>query len=130
MQFARVAVLACLCLSVGSPAAPQGARGGHAGGGVRGDSGHSSSSSVPPSLPRWGIGPPPMGLGPLLPGTLSPVGRPGVDAFRATSKTYAPRFSTGIDGRRDGRFDGPRGGRRRYDGSGKSLYPGAVYIGG
>ena len=100
---------------------------------MRGGGGHGSSATVPPSLPRWGIGPPPMGLSPLLPSTLSPLGRPGVDAFRATPKTYAPRFSPGlrvIDGRWDGRFDGPRRGWRRHDGSGKGGYPGAVYIGG
>ena len=55
-----------------------------------------------------------------------------MDAFRATLKTYAPRFSTGvggIDGRRDGRNDGLRRGWRRHDGPGAGGYPGAVYIG-
>ena len=134
MKFVRATLLACLCLGVASPAAPQGPRGAHSGGGVRGGSGHGSpSGTVPPSLPRWGLGPPPAGLGPFLPGTLSPLGRPGIDAFRATAKTYAPRYSPNygpVDGRWNGRRDGSRGGWRRHDGYGKGFYPGAVYIGG
>jgi hypothetical protein len=140
MMFARSALLACLCLAVASPAAPQG----RSGGGMRG--GFGRGPSPPPvtsmNLPNWGNSPPAISpfRGPAT-GAPNPFPlRPGVDAFRATAKTYSPRFSPGfrdIDGRWNGyrnvtgekwrRHDGYG---RRHDGYGKGFYPGAVYIGG
>ncbi len=140
MRISRGGVLACLCLSMGSPAVAQVAQwpgsahiqGAH----IRGSSGVVTPRVILPSVPRWGGGPPPPGPfdGPI-PGTNSgaPL-RPGRDAFRAGPHTYAPRFSPDAPGRddwRDGRRDGHRDGKRRHGRPDGVMYPtlGAVYIG-
>ena len=141
---ARAAVLAGLCLSVGSPAVRTGGSWpGPSGAGraLRFGAAERASSNprvILPSVPRWGGGPPPPGPfdGPI-PGTNrgAPL-RPGRDAFRAAPHTYGPgsRRSDGLDGRddwRDGRFDGHRDGKRRHGRPDGVMYPtlGAVYIG-
>jgi hypothetical protein len=83
------------------------------------------------NLPNWGISPPAISpfRGPAT-GAPNPFPlRPGVDAFRATAKTYSPGFRD-IDGRWNGYRNVTRGEWRRYGGYGKGFYPGAVYIGG
>ena len=136
---ARAVVLACLCLTLGSPATPQVAPAAPSSAGMRSGSDRGRASAnvdlpppVTPSLPTWGGGPPPPSpFDQPVPGgpSSSMVPRPGVDAFRAAPDTYTPRFNPrGFDGRRD---DGLRPGRHRGDFSGIVVNPplGGVYIG-
>jgi hypothetical protein len=154
MRIVRGAVLGCLCLGLGSPAVAQVSR--WTGSVLIQGTQVQRSAVVPPttikpSLPRWGGGPPPPSpFDRPIPGIHSAsLPRPGRDAFRAGPQTYAPRFSPdapghdgrrGRDGRRDGRHDNARGhdgrdgrqdGRRRHGRSNALVYPtlGAVYYG-